>query len=65
MKKGEVVNHILTNDRVLILKELEDEYLVRLPGYAEIIVKSFELEEIGIGYASEESSEGDSKSGCK
>ncbi len=55
-EKGEVANHILTNDRVLILKILEDEYLVRLINYAEIIVKEFELEVIDNEPGSETSS---------
>jgi len=45
-EKGEVVNHILTNERVLILKQWDEEYLVRLLNYGEILVKEFELEPI-------------------
>ena len=46
IKIGEVYQHILTNQDVLVLEIGKEQYKVRLFDYREIWVYDFELEEI-------------------
>lgn len=44
-EQGNFAVHILTNERVLILSIIDNQYLIRLSNYSEVLVKDFELEE--------------------